>query len=76
MFVASRLAVNHKPGVYSYHLAVPGCTSRTNPMVTGKWVPVQLIGSLRPTCGCGILSALFVLGDAKPEKEAVTIIEE
>jgi hypothetical protein len=43
-------------------------------MVTGKWV--RLIGSLRPKRGRGILSALFVLGDAKPEKEVIAVIEE
>jgi hypothetical protein len=42
-------------------------------MVRGKWV--RLNGNLGTKIGRGVLSALFVLGDAKSEKEAVAVNE-
>ena len=42
-------------------------------MVRGQWVRVN--GNLRTNIGRGVLSALFVLGDAKSEKETVAVNE-
>ena len=43
-------------------------------MVRGQWV--WLNGNLWTKIGCGVLSALFVPGDAKSEKEAAAINEK
>jgi hypothetical protein len=43
-------------------------------MFTGK--RLRLIDCLWTTRGCGILSAIFVLGESKPEKEIIATIEK
>ena len=34
------------------------------------------VGTYRPTRGCQLVRALFILGDSRPEKETVTVIKE
>ena len=64
-------STSRRPQTKVYIPSIP--PSRTNPMVRGQWV--RLYGNLRTKIGRGVLSALFVLGDAKSEKEAVAVNE-
>ena len=59
--------------VYSYYFAVPGCVARTSSIAAEKRIRID---SLRTARGCDNFGALFILGDSKPKKEIVPIVEE